>query len=217
MSPQEQDAMKFDDYLEQALAAAQPVDELRALAQHLLNEGYDRSRVLELFENARQKLRSANREKDEDAVMDVMDFLVGWCSPHMKLLDRSEWPGFFWKYPIYFIRLSDGFAVMDGKKPSGEQVTAMVICTDLDLTERFIRNSGFEGSPVAINSLEEFATFLEAIKSSVGEIAFDAPDLGQPARWCVKIHFLLGIVRAFRAKAVEAQPTAQIARVSRSE
>jgi hypothetical protein len=37
------------------------------------------------FEKARQFLREADREKDEDAVMDVMDFLLGWCSPHMQL------------------------------------------------------------------------------------------------------------------------------------
>jgi hypothetical protein len=30
-------------------------------------------------------LRQAGREADEDMVMDVMDFLMGWCSPHMKL------------------------------------------------------------------------------------------------------------------------------------
>jgi hypothetical protein len=30
-------------------------------------------------------LRQADREADEDAITDVMDFLVGWCSPHMKL------------------------------------------------------------------------------------------------------------------------------------
>jgi hypothetical protein len=34
---------------------------------------------------ARQQLRQAASEAEEDAAMDVMDFLVGWCSPHMKL------------------------------------------------------------------------------------------------------------------------------------
>jgi hypothetical protein len=34
---------------------------------------------------ARQQLRQAASEAEEDTVMDVMDFLVGWCNPHMKL------------------------------------------------------------------------------------------------------------------------------------
>jgi hypothetical protein len=33
----------------------------------------------------RYLLRQLGRETEEDPVMDVMDFLVGWCSPHMKL------------------------------------------------------------------------------------------------------------------------------------
>ena len=30
-------------------------------------------------------MREANRETDEDVVLEVMDFLTGWCSPHMRL------------------------------------------------------------------------------------------------------------------------------------
>jgi hypothetical protein len=30
-------------------------------------------------------LRQDGRETDEDAVMDVFDFLTGWCSPHMRV------------------------------------------------------------------------------------------------------------------------------------
>jgi hypothetical protein len=50
-----------------------------------LEEGKDQPAVLAAFEQARQALRGAGRERDEDAVMDVMDCLVGWCGPHMRL------------------------------------------------------------------------------------------------------------------------------------
>lgn len=30
-------------------------------------------------------LRGSEREADEDKVTDVMDFIVGWCSPHQCL------------------------------------------------------------------------------------------------------------------------------------
>jgi hypothetical protein len=41
--------------------------------------------VLALFETARQQLREAGREADEDVLMDVMDCLVGWCGPAARL------------------------------------------------------------------------------------------------------------------------------------
>jgi hypothetical protein len=63
------------------------------VALRLFADGQTREAVLELFERARQQLRHADREAEEDAVMDVMDFLVGWCSPHMKLPPEQPTPG----------------------------------------------------------------------------------------------------------------------------
>lgn len=77
--------MTFDEALEQALRWPESVNELRSLALHLFSQGHEQAAVLEMFEKARQQLRQANRDADEDAVMDVMDFLAGWCSPHRKL------------------------------------------------------------------------------------------------------------------------------------
>jgi hypothetical protein len=50
-----------------------------------LADGQSREAVLELFEQARRELRQANKETEEDALMDVMDLLLDWCSPHMRL------------------------------------------------------------------------------------------------------------------------------------
>jgi hypothetical protein len=75
----------IDQRIELALKSDEPVLELRNLAQRLLVEGETREAVLDLFERARQQLRTTDQETKEEAVMDVMDFLVGWCSPHMKL------------------------------------------------------------------------------------------------------------------------------------
>ena len=75
----------IDQRIQQALRSSEPVNELRNLVLHLLADGQTREAIVGLLERARQQLRQADRETDEDAVMDVMDFLVGWCSPHMKL------------------------------------------------------------------------------------------------------------------------------------
>ena len=77
--------MKLDESIEQALRSSEPILSLRSVVVELFSRGMDKAAILVMFEDARQELRQAGREADEDAVMDVMDFLVGWCSSHMKL------------------------------------------------------------------------------------------------------------------------------------
>ena len=47
--------------------------------------GIGREPLLGKFEEVRQQLRREDREADEDAVMDVLEFLTGWCSPHTRI------------------------------------------------------------------------------------------------------------------------------------
>ena len=77
--------MEIDAGIQSALKSSNPLDELRSLIKALLSQGRTPESILNLFERNRQQLRSAGREADEDAVMEAMDFLTGWCSPHMKL------------------------------------------------------------------------------------------------------------------------------------
>lgn len=83
--------MEQEDRLEKALRSTTPVDSLRTLVLELSREGYRKSRIRELFEQLLIHLQEAPaREADADAVRDVLDFLVGWCSPHMKLLREED-------------------------------------------------------------------------------------------------------------------------------
>jgi hypothetical protein len=69
-----------------ALAREQPVQALRDLVRHELHDRHaDRSVVLNELESLRGDLRSAGRADDEDVVLEVMDFVAGWCSPHVRL------------------------------------------------------------------------------------------------------------------------------------
>lgn len=70
---------------EEALRSAHPLERLRELMRGRLERGEDRKRLLEELEELRAALRIQDRDDEEDIVLDVMDFLVGWCSPHMKL------------------------------------------------------------------------------------------------------------------------------------
>jgi hypothetical protein len=44
-----------------------------------------RDEILEVLEKRRLAYRRQGREREEDAVTEVMEFLVGWCSPHSRL------------------------------------------------------------------------------------------------------------------------------------
>lgn len=68
-----------------ALGSEQPVACLRAVVQTLVAQGADRAAVEDELEAFRDWLRSHGRDDDEDIVLDVMDFLTGWSSPHMKV------------------------------------------------------------------------------------------------------------------------------------
>lgn len=81
--------MAVDARVEKALAGNSPVEELRSLAIALQKEGQEHSLVLQFFDDNRQALCDAGRDADEDAVLEVMDFLVGWCSPHMSLAPKQ--------------------------------------------------------------------------------------------------------------------------------
>jgi hypothetical protein len=82
--------LPLDERFARALRSAEPLNGLRSLVETLASEGHDRDSIVRIFEEAREQLRSEGREADEDAVMDVMDFLVGWCSPHMKFSIGQE-------------------------------------------------------------------------------------------------------------------------------
>ena len=58
---------------------------LRDLAHEALISDYSKEQVIEAFEEVRAQMERQGEEEREDAVLEVMDFLYGWCSPHMKL------------------------------------------------------------------------------------------------------------------------------------
>jgi hypothetical protein len=70
---------------EEALASTEPVARLREAVAKDLGAGTERDVVYRELDRLRLDLRASGREADEDAVMDVMDFLVGWCSPQQRL------------------------------------------------------------------------------------------------------------------------------------
>jgi hypothetical protein len=83
--------MPLEECFEEALLSNEPLRELQSLARRLSSQRQDKSAIIAKFEDVCRQLREANRESDEDVVMDVMDCLVSWCRPQMRIpLETSE-------------------------------------------------------------------------------------------------------------------------------
>lgn len=76
---------------EESLNTDQPTARLRE-AIHLLLKEPKRTRdaLLAELEEFRTILRAHHRESDEDVVLEVMDFLVGWASPQATLVPAKH-------------------------------------------------------------------------------------------------------------------------------
>jgi hypothetical protein len=70
---------------EEALGAEEPTRTLRDVVVRARQDGTDRDAVMAQLRALREHLSAAGREDDEDVVLEVMDFLVGWSSPHMTI------------------------------------------------------------------------------------------------------------------------------------
>jgi hypothetical protein len=68
-----------------ALASERPLEKLGRAVRRELDAGVPRERLVAQLEGLRSDLCSSGREDDEDVVLDVVDFLTGWSSPHMRL------------------------------------------------------------------------------------------------------------------------------------
>lgn len=71
--------------LHRALDSPAPVASLREVVRKELAAGVPRQEVLDQLEALRYEFRETGTEGQEDAVLDVMDFVSGWCSPHVRL------------------------------------------------------------------------------------------------------------------------------------
>jgi hypothetical protein len=70
---------------DQALLSPEPTLALRSAVSSLLAHGWEGDNLLKTLEDYRQSLQRAGRADAEDVVLEVMDFLAGWASPHMTL------------------------------------------------------------------------------------------------------------------------------------
>jgi hypothetical protein len=77
--------MAVTDEFHSALASENRLDGLRRATERELQTGTTREQVIAQLEELRADLRELGRGDDEDLVLEAMDFVTGWCSPHVRL------------------------------------------------------------------------------------------------------------------------------------
>jgi hypothetical protein len=77
--------MSIDPRALEALKTPTPLEALRQYVRQLQTQGQTDAQILERLEQLRADLREEGRDAEEDVVLEVMDFVAGWCSPHVSL------------------------------------------------------------------------------------------------------------------------------------
>jgi hypothetical protein len=73
------------DRVEAALAAVPPKDGLPEVARELRDGGMSQAELVSLFDAARERHARDDDETGYNAILDTMDFIVGWCAPSQRL------------------------------------------------------------------------------------------------------------------------------------
>jgi len=58
---------------------------LRDIARSLIDAGMTRESLLGSLEHLRSEFHNAGDSEAEDSTLELMDYVVGWCSPHMRI------------------------------------------------------------------------------------------------------------------------------------
>jgi hypothetical protein len=77
--------VSWEDEFESALAAAEPLQHLSGKVSEFLEAGADREELRVRLEAFHVKLADAGREDDDDVVLEVLDYMTGWCHPSKRI------------------------------------------------------------------------------------------------------------------------------------
>lgn len=72
--------------LESTIRSSRPLEEVVALMRRYREQGVGQDEVYSFLESLRER---AADEATEDRILEVADFVAGFCSPHMRIWDGS--------------------------------------------------------------------------------------------------------------------------------
>ena len=71
--------------LKSGIRSKQDTRALREIVVSLFDAGVTQESLLDGLKHLRKEFREAGDDEAEDAILEVMDYVVGWCSPHMRI------------------------------------------------------------------------------------------------------------------------------------
>ena len=75
------------DELANAISSDMPLEEIVALLRQYKDEGITQGEVYSFLEAFHQ---TALDEATDDRILEIADFVAGFCAPHMKVWDRRK-------------------------------------------------------------------------------------------------------------------------------
>ena len=83
------DIASAKERLETALREPQPASAVALLAEAFKKEGMTQAEMYRLYDEYRAKHQDDADETMYDAILDTMDYIVGWCTPSSQLYDTD--------------------------------------------------------------------------------------------------------------------------------
>ena len=77
--------MDLENEIRNALASPSPTLYLWTILKALIDKGESKENLLNIFSNMRKNLSLPSQDAEDDLILEMMDFLTGWCSPNMRL------------------------------------------------------------------------------------------------------------------------------------
>jgi predicted site-specific integrase-resolvase len=74
--------------LEAALKSNKPKIDLINIVKQMKDKDMEQKTVYDIFEEYRKSLKDAKRKDDEEIVKDVIDIIIGLCSPRMRIYPK---------------------------------------------------------------------------------------------------------------------------------
>jgi hypothetical protein len=71
--------------LKSSIQSRQDAVVLCDIARSLVDAGMTQESLLGSLEHLRSEFHNAGDSEAEDITLEVMDYVVGWCSPHMRI------------------------------------------------------------------------------------------------------------------------------------
>lgn len=130
----------------------------------------------------------------ESATTDSEHVEANWKVSVQELLDNHIVVDYSpWNYPVFLIEQQDGYASVEGRASTGEEMRAVGLFTTREKAEKFLQNADETGHIRSLDTMQQAREFLESLLPDVVAVALDLTvDHNQrSAEYCFSVRTVL--------------------------